>query len=86
MTATSFDYVNDDKLAGLPLALRQRMVATQQARIDAGFTASNGVTYRTMEKKVFIDDLIAWQNAGKSAKGKKALQAREADLREKGLF
>lgn len=84
--ATSFDFVNDEKLAGLPLALRQRMQSTQQARIDAGFTASNGVTYRTMEKKLFIDDVMAWQAAGKPAAGKKALQAREAALRAEGKF
>ena len=86
MTTKSYDYVSDPKLSGLPLALRQRMVAVQQARIDAGHTASNGVTYRTLEKKQWIDDLIAWQQSGRSAEGRTALETREADLRERGLF
>lgn len=86
MTAQSFDYVADPKLACLPLALRQRMVSVQQSRIDAGHTASNGVTYRTLEKKQWVDDLITWQQSGRSAEGRAALEAREADLRERGLF
>ena len=44
--ATSHDYTADHKLDCLPMALRQRMVATQQARIDAGFTAKNGMTHK----------------------------------------
>lgn len=86
MTTQSYDYVNDDKLAGLPLALRQRMVAVQQSRIDAGHTAGNGVTYRTLEKREWVDDLIAWQQSGRSPEGRHALEAREADLRARGLF
>lgn len=41
----SFDYASDPKLDCLPAALRLRMVAVQQFRIDAGFTAKNGMTY-----------------------------------------
>lgn len=48
----SFDFVNDASLsAALPLALRQRMVAIQQARIDAGFTSKNGMTYKSAERR-----------------------------------
>lgn len=86
MTTQAFDYVADPKLACLPLALRQRMVSVQQSRIDAGHTASNGVTYRTLEKKQWIDDLIAWQQSGRSADGRTALEAREETLRAEGLF
>ena len=49
--ATAFDYVNDDKLQGLPMALRQRMVALQQSRMDAGLTAKNGMTYKTAAER-----------------------------------
>lgn len=62
------------------------MGALQQARIDAGHTAKNGMTYRTLEKKQWVDDLIDWQAAGRPAAGKRALQAREARLRAGGLF
>lgn len=48
---TSYDFVNDPKLACLPLALREKMMATQQARIDAGLTADNGFTYATAERR-----------------------------------
>lgn len=82
----AFDYASDPKLACLPLALRQRMTSVQQARIDAGHTASNGVTYRTIEKKQWVDDLIVWQQSGRSAEGRATLEAREATLREGGLF
>lgn len=47
----AFDYVGDERLACLPLALRQRMSSAQQARVDAGHTAHNGVTYRKAEKR-----------------------------------
>lgn len=85
-TMQAFDFINDDKLAGLPAALRERMQQTQQARIDAGYTAKNGVTYRTAEKKDFINAVCDWQEAGKPAAQRAALKAREAELREKGLF
>jgi hypothetical protein len=86
MTTQSYDYVNDEKLAGLPRALRQRMAQVQQERIDAGHTAKNGVTYGTLEKKEWIDDLIDWQASGRSAAGRRALEAREAALRSAGKF
>lgn len=86
MTTQAFDFVNDDKLACLPLALRQRMQNVQQARIDAGCTAKNGMTYRTVEKKEFIDDLCDWHEAGKPADQLPALKAREAKLRADGLY
>jgi hypothetical protein len=47
----AFDYVTDPKLACLPLALRERMTQVQQARIDAGFTANNGMTYKDAETR-----------------------------------
>lgn len=83
---TAFDYANDPKLACLPAALRDRMGAVQQARIDAGHTARNGVTYRTLEKKQWVDDLIDWQAAGRPAASKRDLQARERVLRASGQF
>lgn len=86
MTTQAHDFINDPSLAALPAALRGRMQSVQQTRIDAGHTASNGMTYRTIEKKTFIDDLCAWHEAGKPADKLEALKAREADLREKGLF
>jgi hypothetical protein len=81
-----FDYVGDDRLACLPLALRQRMASVQQARIDAGHTARNGVTYRTLEKLKFVDAILDWHDAGKPRDGLPTLQAREAQLRAAGLF
>lgn len=86
MTIQSFDYVTDPKLASLPLALRQRMTQTQQAQIDAGCTTKSGVTYRTVEKREWIDDLIDWQQSGRSPEGRRVLEAREADLRAHGQF
>lgn len=83
---TAFDFANDPKLACLPAALRGRMQATQQARVDAGHTAKNGMTYRTLEKKQWVDDLIDWQAAGKPTAGKRALQVREKSLRAEGKF
>jgi Arc/MetJ family transcription regulator len=83
---TSYDYAGDETLACLPLALRQRMVAVQQARIDAGHTARNGVTYRTREKREFVDAVLDWHDAGKPRDGLTALRAREACLRDGGLF
>jgi Arc/MetJ family transcription regulator len=83
---TAYDYAGDDKLACLPLALRQRMASVQQARIDAGHTARNGVTYRTAEKRAFVDAILDWHDAGKPEGALSALRAREADLRAAGLF
>lgn len=51
MTKTAYDYVSDPTLACLPLALRERMQTVQQARIDAGFTAKNGMTYESAERR-----------------------------------
>lgn len=82
----AFDYVGDDRLACLPLALRRRMASVQQARIDAGHTARNGVTYRTAEKRAFVDAILDLHDAGKPDDGLPALRAREADLRAAGLF
>jgi hypothetical protein len=81
-----FDYVGDEKLACLPLALRLRMASVQQARIDAGHTARNGVTYRTAEKRAFVDAILDWHDAGRPREGLTALRAREAELRAGGLF
>lgn len=81
----AFDFANDPELACLPTAMRDRMGAVQKARIDANHTAKNGVTYRTLEKKQWVDDLVDWHDAGKPAAGKSALRAREARLREEGL-
>lgn len=83
---TTFDYVGDDKLACLPLALRQRMASVQQARIDAGHTARNGVTYRTAEKRAFVDAVLDWHDAGKPRDTLPELRAQEARLRAEGLF
>jgi Arc/MetJ family transcription regulator len=83
---TTFDYVGDEKLACLPLALRQRMASVQQARIDAGHTARNGVTYRTREKREFVDAVLDWHDAGKPGATLRDLRAREARLRAEGLF
>lgn len=83
---TTFDYVGDDKLACLPLALRQRMASVQQARIDAGHTARNGVTYRTAEKRAFVDAVLDWHDAGKPCATLPELRAQEARLRAAGLF
>jgi hypothetical protein len=82
----AFDYVGDDKLACLPLAIRQRMASVQQARIDAGHTARNGVTYRTADKRAFVDAVLDWHDAGKPRDGLRALRTREAQLRAAGLF
>lgn len=82
----AFDFVNDPTLACLPTALRNRMQAVQQARIDAGHTARNGVTHRTLEKKQWVDDLIDWHDAGKPADGRRALQVREKALRASGKY
>jgi hypothetical protein len=82
----AFDFVNDPTLACLPAALRDRMATTQQARIDAGHTARNGVTHRTLEKKQWVDDLLDWHDAGRPAAGKRALRAREKALRAVGKF
>ena len=83
---TAFDFVNDPTLACLPAGLRDRMQNVQQARIDAGHTARNGVTHRTLEKKQWADDLLDWHDADKPAAGKRALQAREKSLRAAGKF
>lgn len=82
----AFDYTADDKLASLPMALRQRMTDIQQARIDAGHTAANGITYRTIERKNFADDVAAWHKAGKPADGLAILKRRESALRKEGKF
>lgn len=82
----AFDFVDDPTLASLPACLRNRMQAVQQARIDAGHTARNGVTHRTLEKKQWADDLLDWHDAGGPSAGKRALQARERELRAAGKF
>lgn len=82
----AFDYVGDEKLSSLPLALRQRIASVQQARIDAGHTARNGVIYRTVEKRRFVDAVLDWHDAGKPRDRLPALRAREARLRAAGLF
>jgi hypothetical protein len=82
----AFDFVGDDKLACLPLALRQRMASVQQARMDAGHTARNGVTYRTREKREFVDAVLDWHDAGKPRATLRDLRAHEARLRVGGLF
>jgi hypothetical protein len=58
MTAMAFDYVNDDKLSALPLALRQRMANVQQSRMDAGFTAKNGMTYKNAADRDSVNAAI----------------------------
>jgi hypothetical protein len=83
---TAFDFANDPGLACLPAALRQRMGEVQRARIDSGNTARNGVTYRTAEKRRWVDDLMDWQDAGSPAAGRRALQARERELRAADKF
>jgi Arc/MetJ family transcription regulator len=82
----AYDYVGDERLACLPLALLQRMASVQQARIDAGHTARNGVTYRTAEKRAFVDAILDWHDAGRPEDGLPALRAREAELRAAGVF
>ena len=82
----TFDFISDPKLACLSDALRDRMQAVQEARVAAGHTAKNGITYRTLEKKQWVDDLLDWHDAGKPAAGKMALQARENALRSDGKF
>lgn len=79
----TFGFTNDPKL---PAALRQRMQATQDARIAAGCTARDGTTYRTPERRAFADDLDTWKAAGKPEQGKADLMAREAELRAAGKF
>ena len=47
----AYDYTADEKLAALPLALRERMTSIQQARIDAGLTDDSGLVRRTAEAR-----------------------------------
>jgi hypothetical protein len=55
----AFDFENDEKLACLPLVLRQRMQATQEARIAAGLTANNGMTYKDAATRDKVNAAIA---------------------------
>jgi len=80
------DYVSDPTLACLPLALRQRMATVQQERIDAGHTAVNGFTYRTMERKLFADKVADWKARGSDPQELIELKAEEAQLRKEGKF
>ena len=55
----AFDFINDEKLNNtLPLALRQRMQKVQEARISAGLTAKDGITYATEERRDAVNARI----------------------------
>lgn len=81
-----FDFVNDDKLQGVPLGLRMRMQMVQEERIKGGHTSKDGLTYRTLEKKQLMDDVYDWKTEGGSIDQLESLKLREKSLRKLGKF
>lgn len=83
---TTFNFIDDARLIALPIALREKMQAVQQQRINEGLTSLDGATYRTAEKRAFMDEVYNWKREGRCADKLKELKVTESNLRNAGLL